>query len=856
MSDVFISYSRNNKPFADRLVAELERDNRSVWIDRVGIRFTTEWWEEIKHGIVASDNFVLIMSPDSMSSPVCHLEIEYARNLTKKIVPIYLVQHQYDACKERFGERLYKDDKDGFLLKLYGDRNPMQLFETNWNILPGINRINAAEVIEAYAPHTLNETKFMEEFFPALREALNVDIIHARQHTRLYDRAQIWDKSGKQVSFLLNDAETKEAEEWLQAWEQDTEQRRTKRLPPKNPQPDDLLRAYIAESRWVESELQEKDARRERLIRWSGWAIGGLVLVVLVAALVSVISFQQVSAGQNQLATVQNDIATSEAAGTQIARDVMENHALFMADLSRQQLKDNHSEEALLLGLESLRYYATLVPYPGESSAALQNALEAPGLESAFLLHDDAVLGAIWNNDESRILSWSWDATVRVWDAASRANLLTLRHDDYVTGAAWNSDESRILSWSDDGTTRVWDAMSGVNLFTLRHDDVVVGAGWNSDESRILSWSYDGTVRVWDATSGANLLTLRHDSCVNGAAWNEDGSRILSWSDDRTVRVWDAASGANLLTLRHDWTIWSAVWSKDESRILSWSGDETVRVWDAASGTNLLTLHVSGLSGAVWSKDESGILSWSTDGTVRVWDAARGDNLLTLRHDLSQLGVIGATWSENENQILSWSDDRTVRVWGAPSGVNQLIMRHDSTVLGAAWSKNGSYILSWSSDGTVRVWDAASGTNLLILNHERYVDGAVWNEAGSRILSWSDDGTVRMWDTARVATLRHDYYMTGTEQVWPGDVPQLIALAQSRKTRELSNEQRVTFFLPTLPPTATIFLPSVTPMPTVTPSPQMPTITPPPTLTPLSRPQQAEALPTSPPLLCLSVPLC
>lgn len=87
MSDVFISYSRKERAFADRLAIELEKNGRSVWIDRVGIRFTAEWWEEIKLGIEGSDNFVLIMSPDSMASPVCHLEIEYARKLTKRIIP-------------------------------------------------------------------------------------------------------------------------------------------------------------------------------------------------------------------------------------------------------------------------------------------------------------------------------------------------------------------------------------------------------------------------------------------------------------------------------------------------------------------------------------------------------------------------------------------------------------------------------------------------------------------------------------------------------------------------------------------------------------------------------------------------
>ena len=88
--------------------------------------------------------------------------------------------------------------------------------------------------------------------------------------------------------------------------------------------------------------------------------------------------------------------------------------------------------------------------------------------------------------------------------------LLALSHEGQVYGAQWNEDGSRILSWSDDGTAQVWDAASGDPLLTLRHEGSVNGAQWNGDGSRILSWSSDGTARVWDAASGDSLLTLSH----------------------------------------------------------------------------------------------------------------------------------------------------------------------------------------------------------------------------------------------------------------------------------------------------------------------------------------------------------
>ena len=59
-----------------------------------------------------------------------------------------------------------------------------------------------------------------------------------------------------------------------------------------------------------------------------------------------------------------------------------------------------------------------------------------------------------------------------------------------VYGAVFNRDESRILTWSDDKTARLWDAGTGQPLGpALQHEDAVRGAVFSRDESRILTWS-------------------------------------------------------------------------------------------------------------------------------------------------------------------------------------------------------------------------------------------------------------------------------------------------------------------------------------------------------------------------------
>ena len=60
------------------------------------------------------------------------------------------------------------------------------------------------------------------------------------------------------------------------------------------------------------------------------------------------------------------------------------------------------------------------------------------------------VKGAVFDKDERRILSWSSDNTLRLWDAATGKQIgPAMKHDGPVWGALFDKDERRILSWSD-----------------------------------------------------------------------------------------------------------------------------------------------------------------------------------------------------------------------------------------------------------------------------------------------------------------------------------------------------------------------------------------------------------------------
>src|SRR5262245_56980624 len=127
-----------------------------------------------------------------------------------------------------------------------------------------------------------------------------------------------------------------------------------------------------------------------------------------------------------------------------------------------------------------------------------------------------------------------------------------MKHDSIVNDALLTEDEHRILSWSNDNSVRLWNADTGEQIGpAMKHDSRVYGARLTKDEHRILSWSSDKTLRLWDvATSQQIGPAMKHAGSVYGARLTKDDQRILSWSNDKTVRLWDVSwRGSNLFEI-------------------------------------------------------------------------------------------------------------------------------------------------------------------------------------------------------------------------------------------------------------------------------------------------------------------
>src|SRR5262245_14198319 len=78
---VFISYSRQDIAFVDRLQQALAECGIEAFVDREHIEKAEAWWARITDLITNADTITFVLSPGSVDSKICKEEIAFAERL-------------------------------------------------------------------------------------------------------------------------------------------------------------------------------------------------------------------------------------------------------------------------------------------------------------------------------------------------------------------------------------------------------------------------------------------------------------------------------------------------------------------------------------------------------------------------------------------------------------------------------------------------------------------------------------------------------------------------------------------------------------------------------------------------------
>ena len=88
MDHIFVSYSRADQDFVDKLRTDLENYGADVWIDVEDIRSGENWADAIQRALDTCMVMVLVISPDSVASDQVKHEWQYYQDLKKPIIPV------------------------------------------------------------------------------------------------------------------------------------------------------------------------------------------------------------------------------------------------------------------------------------------------------------------------------------------------------------------------------------------------------------------------------------------------------------------------------------------------------------------------------------------------------------------------------------------------------------------------------------------------------------------------------------------------------------------------------------------------------------------------------------------------
>ncbi|MCI0608220.1 MAG: toll/interleukin-1 receptor domain-containing protein [Anaerolineae bacterium] len=94
MGHIFISYSKKDIVYAEKLINALRREGFNPWVDIEGLGAGTSWQTRLQKQIYTCDAYILIMSKNARSSKWVPDELVTAKTRGKPIFPLLLEDTQ------------------------------------------------------------------------------------------------------------------------------------------------------------------------------------------------------------------------------------------------------------------------------------------------------------------------------------------------------------------------------------------------------------------------------------------------------------------------------------------------------------------------------------------------------------------------------------------------------------------------------------------------------------------------------------------------------------------------------------------------------------------------------------------
>uniref|UniRef100_A0A8H7K524 Anaphase-promoting complex subunit 4 WD40 domain-containing protein n=1 Tax=Bionectria ochroleuca TaxID=29856 RepID=A0A8H7K524_BIOOC len=286
----------------------------------------------------------------------------------------------------------------------------------------------------------------------------------------------------------------------------------------------------------------------------------------------------------------------------------------------------------------------------------------------------------VYAGDDSRLVSASYDETIKLWDVDRQKCLQTFQaENNRITQAIPLDKGKRMMLGAADGALMIWDVKTGVCLDTLHAHSSYVESLSSSPKSHLLaSGSRDGTVKIWDmaqlSTQGLGHIqdndhtsaSEEHMGQVNAIAVSTDSKYAASGGADGKIMVWDAHDGVLVTTIQgHAKPICSIAFSENGKQLATASEDFEAKVWDVEKGLCCHTLiHEKKEVNAVIFHPDGSLFTASSDGLIRLWDLET-ESFVDIQCEEEPFLLV---LSNDGKKLASLGRNGRVRLWDVATG--------------------------------------------------------------------------------------------------------------------------------------------------------------------------------------------
>jgi WD40 repeat protein len=300
-------------------------------------------------------------------------------------------------------------------------------------------------------------------------------------------------------------------------------------------------------------------------------------------------------------------------------------------------------------------------------------------LQQTIAAHGDWVRCLSFTPDGARLVSGSFDKTIKLWQLNTGIALQTLTgHLKGVFALAVSPDGKLLASGSWDETIKLWNLEAGILLRNLtHHQDSVRSLAIAADSKTLISGSFDQTIKLWQLPDGNVTKTMVDSELIAAIALSADGKFVASTGDDGIVKIWSLASGTMIAaSVAHKNCINSLTIGPDSQTIAAGTVNGYIVLWKltySATGglqvefSQTIKAHAGQVNACIFSPDGEYLITGSVDGKAKVWyrdedlrfrDKARS----ILKGDLGR-SVMSVAISPDSHSIAIGGADGTIQLW-------------------------------------------------------------------------------------------------------------------------------------------------------------------------------------------------